>query len=228
MHPLFTVTSQQCLFVCARTLSHFEAIISKAAKASPCNHPTDYYTPPRPVQRIPALFGSMDVSSHYQSAWLRQLPHYRTCLPGIGRSCNVISSPSPSRARRIAFLAIMILRTVETLLFATVFYMHALKWFIFGLPVTLAVFVFVAWNLHLIVEAEGERQLSKLRIPGAAFTVFLWIVLVVHVFLVGLEVTGLSYFTGGTRMNWFFWILLICFVAWVAGRDSDEGSLTLA
>jgi hypothetical protein len=170
----------------------------------------------------------MDLTSHYQSPWLRQLPHYRTCLPGIGRSCNVISSPPSVRARRIAFLVIITLRTIEALLFSAVFYMHAIIWFVFGVPLTIAVFLLVGWNLHLIVEVEGDRQLLGLRIPNTAFAVFLWVVVVVHVYLVGLEVTGLSYYTGGTRLYWVFWISVVCFVAWVASRESDEGSLSLA
>jgi hypothetical protein len=56
----------------------------------------------------------------------------------------------------------------------------------------------------LIVEAEGERRLYRLRIPSGAFSAFLWIVVVVHVVLVGLEVTGLSFYVDGTQKTWMF------------------------
>lgn len=50
----------------------------------------------------------------------------------------------------------------------------------------------------------------------------------VHVFLIGLEMTGLSYFIDGTRKTWAFWILVITVVAWIAGREEEEGTLVLA
>src|SRR5690242_3589834 len=60
------------------------------------------------------------------------------------------------------------------------------------------------------------------------FTVFLWFMVVVHVVLIGLEITGLSFLIDGTRRTWVFWILVVTVVAWVAGREEEEGSLTLA
>jgi len=69
---------------------------------------------------------------------------------------------------------------------------------------------------------------SKLTIPGGVFTVFLWFMVVVHVVLIGLEITGLSFLIDGTRRTWVFWILVVTVVAWVAGREEEEGSLTLA
>lgn len=168
------------------------------------------------------------LTSHYQSLWLRQLPHYQTCLPSISRSCNPYVNSLSLRLRRIAFLTIIFLRVIETLLFALVFYMRKPSWLVPGVLLTLAVFFLVAWNLHLIVEAEGERRVFKLRIPSGAFSAFLWVVVVVHVVLIGLEVTGLSYYVDGTQKTWAFWILVICLVAWVAGRDPDVESVSLA
>lgn len=89
-------------------------------------------------------------------------------------------------------------------------------------------FLFIVWNLHLIVEAEGGRRISKLKIPGAVFTAFLWFMVAVHIILIGLEITGLSWFIDGTRKTWLFWMLVITVVAWVAGREEEEGTLTLA
>jgi hypothetical protein len=166
--------------------------------------------------------------SHYQSHYLRQIPHYRTCLPTIARCCNPFVNPVSLRLRHIAFLCIIVLRIIEILLFTLVFYMRKPIFLVPGVLLMLAIFFLVAWNLHLIVEAGGERRLYRLRIPSGAFSAFLWIVVVVHVVLVGLEVTGLSFYVDGTQKTWMFWILVICLVAWVTGREPEEGSLILA
>ena len=170
---------------------------------------------------------SAHLASHYPSRWLRQLPHYRTCLPSIGRSCNPFVDPLSLRLRRIAFLCITFLRVIETLFFTLVFYMRKPGWLIPGVLLILVLFFLIAWNLHLIVEAEGERRVSRLRIPAGAFSLFLWVVVVVHIVLVGLEVTGLSYFVDGTQKTWAVWMLIICLVAWVASKGPEEGSLSL-
>lgn len=168
------------------------------------------------------------LASHYQSPYLRQLPYYRTCLSSIAHSCNPVTGPPSLRLRRTAYLVIIILRTIEALLFMFTFYVRKPSWLILAALLIFATFVFVAWNLHLIVEAEGERTAFKFRIPSVVFSVFMWVVVVVHVILVGLEVTGLSYYVDGTQKTWGFWILIICLVAWVAGREPEEGSLTIA
>ncbi len=77
------------------------------------------------------------------------------------------------------------------------------------------------------MEAEGSRKVFGVRVPSRAFSAFLWLVVVVHVVLVGLEVTGLSWFIEGTLRTWGFWVLVICFMAWVATREPEEGSLSL-
>lgn len=171
-----------------------------------------------------------NLASHYQSPWLRQLPHYRTWFPAITRSCNPFVDSSTLRGRRIAFLCIILLRSIEALFCAFVLYvrhfgfLRSTIWMI----IVFVAFLFMAWNLHLIVDAEGGRRVSKLTIPGGVFTVFLWFMVVVHVVLIGLEITGLSFLIDGTRKNWVFWILVVTVVAWVAGREEEEGSLTLA
>ena len=162
----------------------------------------------------------------YQNPWLRHLPHYRTCFPSLARSCNPFVSSL--RLRRIAFLIIVVLRVIESLYFALVWTVRKPSFLVPGLLITLLVFFFVAWNLDLIVEAEGERRLFGVRIPSGVFSVFLWLVVVVHLFLVGLEVTGLGVLMDGTLKTWGFWIVVMFLVALVAAREPEEVGLSLA
>jgi hypothetical protein len=171
-----------------------------------------------------------NLASHYSNPWLRQLPHYRTWSPAIVRSCNPFGDPTSLRRRRIAFLCIIFLRILESLFFAFVLYMRRPGLFLSTVWIVSIFFAFllVAWNLHLIVEAEGERKMLRVAVPSQAFTAFLWMMVAIHVFLIGLEITGLSWLMDGTRKIWAFWILVICVVAWVTGREEDEGGVTLA
>ncbi|KAJ4985376.1 hypothetical protein SVAN01_09131 [Stagonosporopsis vannaccii] len=170
-------------------------------------------------------------ASHYQSPWLRQLPHYRTWFPAVKRSCNPFVDSPTLRGRRIAFLLIILMRIIEALFFVFVLW-YRRPGFLFStiwMLVVFLAFLFVAWNLHLIVEAEGGRRvISKLTFPSGVFTAFLWLMVVVHVILIGLEITGLSWFIDGTRKTWLGWMLVVTVVAWVAGREEEEGTLTLA
>ena len=122
------------------------------------------------------------------------------------------------------------MRVVEVLFLLLVFYVRKPSFLTMGIWLTAAVAAFfcMAWNLHLIVEAEGERRVLRLTLPSGAFSAFLWVVVVVHIVLIGLEVTGLSWLFDGTRKTWAFWILVVFLVAWVAGREPEEGSLSLA
>lgn len=165
--------------------------------------------------------------THYPSRYLTQLPYYRTSLPKIARSCNPFVDPVSLRLRRIAFLCIINLRVIETLFFALVFWLRKPILLVPEVLIVLAIFFLVAWNLHLIVEAEGDRKIFRLTIPSGAFGAFLWIVVAVHVVLIGLEISGLSWYVDGTTRTWGFWILVICLVARIAGRESEEGSLSL-
>ncbi|XPS78656.1 hypothetical protein M3J09_010663 [Ascochyta lentis] len=164
---------------------------------------------------------------HYRSPYLRQIPHYRTCLPSIGHSCNLFADPPSLRLRRIAFLCIISLRIIEAIFFTFVLYIRKPSLLIPGILLTLVVFFIVAWNLHLVVEAEGQRQLFRARISGRAFGAFLWVLVVVHVVLIWLEITGLSCFVDGTQRTWAFWVFTICVAAWVAGKEPVDGSLSL-
>lgn len=174
---------------------------------------------------------NVSLALHYQSPWLRQLPHHRSWLPAVLSSCRPSVNSLSLRWRRIAFLFVTILRIIEWVFFVFVFSTntrsHEVLIPILWLVVFFLAFLLVAWNLHLIVEAEGERRIWRVTIPNAVFTVFLWWIVVVHVFLIGLEVTGMVWFYGGTVQGWTFWTLVIILVAWVAGRKYNDGGVLL-
>lgn len=169
-----------------------------------------------------------DLASHYQSPWLRQLPHYRTWLPAVLRSCRLSAERPSVRWRRIAFLCLIVLRFLEWLWFCLVIAITRKRPGFFlstiWLVGVLLAFLLVAWNLQFIVEAQGSRRVWKVTIPSGVFTGFLWWLVIVHIFLISLEVSGFTYFYGSTLSDWAFWIAAVVAVAWVTVRgDNDNG-----
>lgn len=172
-----------------------------------------------------------NLTFHYRSPWLRQLPHYRTWFPAVLRSCKLFTEPSSPRWRRIAFLCLLTLRLIEWLWFCLVIAISRRRPGLFLSMIWLVsvflAFLLVAWNLHFIVEARGSRKLWKVAIPSGVFTAFLWWMVIVHVFLISLEISGFTYFYGSTLSDWAFWITTIVVAAWVAGREDTGHGVTL-
>lgn len=178
-----------------------------------------------------------DLSNHYRSSYLRPLPHWRTYFPGIIRSCNIFVKSLTFTPRRIAFLLIFLMRTLET------------GWFIFFaasdlgktrdgtktnapwilVSICLVAFTVELWNLHLIVESEGEGTVWGRRVPEGAFSLFMFWITVWHVIAVGVEASGLAFYAGvkETFIMEGIVIAIIAFVEWVANRDGVDGGLSL-
>ncbi|KAF3037911.1 hypothetical protein E8E12_001063 [Didymella heteroderae] len=121
----------------------------------------------------------MDLTKHYRSPYLRPLPHWRTYFPAIFRSCNIFIRSLTSTPRRLAFLLIFLMRTLETGWFLFLAVTGATRnpnggksngiWIL--VLICLVAFTIELWNLHLIVESEGEGTVWGRRVPAGAFMV---------------------------------------------------------
>lgn len=166
----------------------------------------------------------MDLTNHYRSPYLRPLPHYRTYFPAIFRSCNPFVRSVTLCPRRIAFLLIFLMRTMQTgyyfLLDFTGFVKNDRLWIL--VVACLTAFTIELWNLHLIVEAEGEGLLGTWRVPAGAFSLFMFWMTAWHVWMLPMELMGMAFWISGRGMLVVegFWIVVIAFVAWVAKGDS--------
>ena len=179
-----------------------------------------------------------DLSNHYRSPYLRCLPHYRTYFPGIFRSCNVAVKSLILTPRRIAFLLIFLMRTLETAWFLFLAATDSgrlrdgtksnLLWVL--VLICMVAFTIELWDLHLIVESEGDGTVWGRRIPEGAFSLFMFWITILHVIMVGLEVTGLAFWAGGKDWLQFEGIVIaiVAGVAWVASREVADGGLSLA
>ena len=96
--------------------------------------------------------------------------------------------------------------------------------------ICLVAFTVELWNLHLIVESEGEGTVWGRRVPEGAFSLFMFWITVWHVIAVGLEASGLAFYAGvkETFVMEGIVIAIIAFVGWVANRDGVDGGLSLA
>lgn len=173
-----------------------------------------------------------DFTHHYRSPYLRPLPHYRTYFPAIARSCNPFVRSLTFCPRRIAFLLIALMRTVQTSWYLFFAIMGLAKSNAIWILVLICILAFTVelWNLHLIVEAEGEGMVCGRRIPAGAFSLFLFWITVWHLWMVPLEVSGMAFYIGGkeTLIVEGFWIVFIALVAWIATREPEDEGLSLA
>lgn len=180
----------------------------------------------------------MDLTNHYRSPYLRCLPHYRTYFPSIFRSCNILIKSLTLTPRRIAFLLIFLMRTLETgwlLIFAWAGAGRTPSGARTNAPwilvlICLVAFTIELWNLHLIVESKGEGAVWGRRIPEGAFSLFIFWITVWHVIAVGLEASGIAFYIDaqGTFILEGIVIVIIALVGWVANRDLGDGGLSLA
>ena len=84
----------------------------------------------------------------------------------------------------------------------------------------------MAWNLHLIVECEGQRKVLGYTFGRGGFDAFLGVMVVVHAGFVVDAVMGWSRAVGLVGEN--LVLLAIFGVAWVATWRAEEGGLSLA
>ncbi len=174
----------------------------------------------------------VDLTNHYQNPYLRPLPHYRTYFRALLCSCNPFVRSFTLSPRRLVFLLVFLMRTVQTsyyLLLAAL-----------GLgrnnSIWVLVFIFLVvstvelWNLHLIVEAEGDGAVLGWRIPAVAFSVVLFWITVWHMWMVPMEMNGMAFYVSGkaTLIMEVFWIAVICCLAWVANQDWEGVGVILA
>jgi hypothetical protein len=153
----------------------------------------------------------------------RQCPNLRSCWPGLAASFNPLVADRSVALRRIAFLTILALRLLNTLMHG---YMNRRSLSsIPGTAINLLFFFFMAWNLHLIVECVGERKVFGHRFGRSSFDAFLAGLVVVHVYVVGMN--GIFGWGGWDVMSNLV-LLAIFGVAWVATWEPDDGGLSLA
>lgn len=179
-----------------------------------------------------------DLTNHYRSPYLLCLPHYRTYFPALRTSSNVLIKSPILTPRRLAFLVIFLLRTLETawvLLLASIGAGRSpdgtrsnAPWIL--LLMCVVAFTIELWNLHLIVESVREGGVRGRQPPEGLFTLILFWTALFHVILVGMEVTGIAFFVDaqGTFVTEAIVIAIIVLVAWVANWEVADGELTLA
>ncbi|KAH6615383.1 hypothetical protein C7974DRAFT_403854, partial [Boeremia exigua] len=166
-----------------------------------------------------------DLTHHYQSQHLRPLPHYRTYFPALVQSCNPFVRSIALSPRRIVFLLIFLMRTVQTSYYLLLSVMSLTSghgvWLL--VSICFVAFTLELWNLHLIVEAEGDGLVFGKRIPAGAFSLFLFWMAVWHVWIVPLEVSGIAFYVGAkeTLIVEGFWIAVVGCVAHVANNARD-------
>ena len=180
-----------------------------------------------------SLYGtsSTDLTNHYRNPHLRQLPHYRTCIPNVARSCNPFISPPSLCLRRIGFLIIVLLRIVQVAYYTLAWRFDSSKILIPVILICVIMFSLEIWNLHLITEAEGERRLFGFCVPSWAYRVFFWVWTLWHFLWIPLEASGIAFWMDAKWTLWMeVWsLVLLCSVAWVTGRgESEMGAVNLA
>jgi hypothetical protein len=168
-------------------------------------------------------YDTYNASPSPNHAFSRQCPNMRTCFPTLSRSFNPVTADRPLMARRIAFLITLFFRATHSF-FLTIYYLPSI-WTIPVTAINVLFFFFIAWNLHLIVEAVGERMVMGRKFGRGAFDAALASFMVVHVLVVASDLfLGL----GGWSSTWSTTDLLILGVAWVSTWDPEDGGLTLA
>lgn len=173
----------------------------------------------------------MDLTNHYQSPHLRPLPHYRTYFPALFRSCNPFVRSLTLCPRRIAFLLIFLTRTWQTayfLLIALVGLVDNTRIRV-QIAVYFVLFTVELWNLHRVVEAEGEGVLGTWRVPAGAFTLFVFWILAWIAWISPTEQMGMRTVAAmvGVLAAEVFWVVVIAFVARVASKEPADQGLSL-
>lgn len=176
--------------------------------------------------------GTTVLKHHYRTPYLRPLPHYRTYFFALLQSCNPFVRSSDLSPRRIFFLVIFLMRTVQTGWYLSLAVSGAAKsnaiWVL--VLICFVAFTVELWNLHLLVEAEGEGMIFGTSIHRGLFALFLLWTVVWHLWLVPLEVNGLAFYlaAGITFMFEGFWLTILIFLAWVANREVKGDGILLA
>ncbi|KAF2650505.1 hypothetical protein K491DRAFT_697237 [Lophiostoma macrostomum CBS 122681] len=160
--------------------------------------------------------------THTPQPFSRQCPNLRTCWPGLSTSFNPFVADRDVALRRVAFLVILALRLLNTLMHG-----YMTRTSLSSIPATainLLFFFFMAWNLHLIVECAGERKVLGYTFGRRSFDVFLRGLVIVHGAIFGMNVV----------LGWGGWdvlsnlVLLAIFgVAWVATWEAEDGRVSL-
>ncbi|KAF2113590.1 hypothetical protein BDV96DRAFT_647846 [Lophiotrema nucula] len=165
----------------------------------------------------------------------RQCPNLRTCFPGLSRSLNPFVSDTEVFQRRLALITILILRILYTILFS-----YQLRTSLWSAPLTLLnilFFFFVAWNLHLIVDMNGDRIVFRKRFTRKWSDGFLWLMVGAHAAVLVWDFwTGYLKCVAGAQCAaaigsasaiWSVFFLAIFGVAWVATWEEEDGPLSL-
>jgi hypothetical protein len=150
------------------------------------------------------------------------LPRY---LPLLQHSCQILDpDPTTHRLETAWFLFFAWLSAGRTPSLAKSNAQYTL------VLICLVAFTIELWNLHLIVESEGEGNVWGRRVPEGAFSLFMFWITVCHVIFVGMEVTGIAFYIDaqGTFITESILIAIIVLAGWAANRDGVDGNLTLA
>jgi hypothetical protein len=139
------------------------------------------------------------------------------------------SSLTSIRNRRIPFVITILLRLLHSAyFFSPTSYLKTLRNNHMTIPLSILsilFFFFLAWNLHLIVQMEGERKVLGRTFTRRDFDYFLWFCMGVHGSLVVAELVYraefLNYEVGGLVF------LCVYAVAWVATWDPEDGAVRL-
>lgn len=150
----------------------------------------------------------------------RQCPSLRLPWSGMAESYNPFVESRALMLRRVGFLLIQLIQLVYL-----VFYTSFIPLSPAALPWTLSAvlfFFFLAWNLHLIVEMDGDRIVLGKRFGRVWFDCFLWGVVGTDAGLLAWTFAGRGergYTVQALRVVWH---LAIFAVAWVSTWDADR------
>ena len=165
-----------------------------------------------------AVVTIQDYSGPSNRAASRLCPTFRLPWDSMSTSYNVLVSSRAVMLRRATFILLQLLEFTCLLLSNS---LHPTS--LGDIPWTLTTilfFFFVAWNLHLIVSAQGVRVVLGRRVGRRAFDGFLGGLVVCYVGMIGCGVYKGQYEVLTMRV---VVDLVIFVVAWITTWEADGG-----
>ncbi|CAI6336196.1 unnamed protein product [Periconia digitata] len=162
-----------------------------------------------------------DPTSSSQTFQQRTCPNMRSCWNFSYHSFSLRTSDRRTLYRRISMIVILLTRLALSII-SIFFHLWGgeLISVIVGSILTVLGFLFVAWCLTVIGEAQGGRKVMGLMIRRGALDIFLWIVAEVHVAL--LIIGAFFGFGNWMSITWTVMWLVIFGAAWVCTWTPDE------
>ncbi|KAK7449922.1 hypothetical protein CaCOL14_010143 [Colletotrichum acutatum] len=153
----------------------------------------------------------------------RMCPNMRTCWAFSWESYNLKTSDKAVLLRRICMIIILGIRTAISIFGIVYDVTHAqIVSLILDIILGILGFLFIAWALAVIGQAEGRRKVLGVMVGRWHFDIFLLVTAFIHASILVGSIIGFG--NGGRYATWLIMWLLIFGVAWVATWPAEAES----